>query len=149
MLRGLDIRDMLIIDRLALEFQPGLNVLTGETGAGKSILLDALGFVLGWRGRAELVRAGAEQGEVTAVFELKPGHSVHKVLAEAGIEAEDGELIAVTKIRRRTTVADYARLQRRFAHVFKPENAHQLEALQAIADRNIKRFDLLAADAEA
>ena len=77
MLRGLDIRDMLIIDRLALEFQPGLNVLTGETGAGKSILLDALGFVLGWRGRAELVRAGAEQGEVTAVFELKPGHPVH------------------------------------------------------------------------
>ena len=47
---------MLIIDRLDLAFQPGLNVLTGETGAGKSILLDSLGFVLGWRGRAELVR---------------------------------------------------------------------------------------------
>jgi DNA repair protein RecN (Recombination protein N) len=93
MLRGLDIRDMLIIDRLALEFQPGLNVLTGETGAGKSILLDALGFVLGWRGRAELVRAGAEQGEVTAVFALSPDHPVHEVLAEAGIEAEEGELI--------------------------------------------------------
>ncbi len=93
MLRGLDIRDMLIIDRLALEFQPGLNVLTGETGAGKSILLDALGFVLGWRGRAELVRAGAEQGEVTAVFALSPDHPVHGVLAEAGIEAEEGELI--------------------------------------------------------
>ncbi|MEY8840415.1 AAA family ATPase, partial [Cribrihabitans sp. XS_ASV171] len=54
MLRALDIRDMLIIDRLELAFQPGLNVLTGETGAGKSILLDSLGFVLGWRGRAEL-----------------------------------------------------------------------------------------------
>ncbi|MEH6775798.1 MAG: AAA family ATPase, partial [Cereibacter changlensis] len=53
MLRSLDIRDMLIIDRLSLAFQPGLNVLTGETGAGKSILLDSLGFVLGWRGRAE------------------------------------------------------------------------------------------------
>lgn len=61
MLRHIDIRDMLIIDRLELSFQPGLNVLTGETGAGKSILLDSLGFVLGWRGRAELVRAGAEQ----------------------------------------------------------------------------------------
>jgi DNA repair protein RecN (Recombination protein N) len=57
MLRHLDIRDLLIIDRLELAFQPGLNVLTGETGAGKSILLDALGFVLGWRGRADLVRA--------------------------------------------------------------------------------------------
>lgn len=92
MLRGLDIRDMLIIDRLELEFQPGLNVLTGETGAGKSILLDSLGFVLGWRGRAELVRAGAEQGEVTAVFDLPKGHSAEAVLSEFGIEHE-GELI--------------------------------------------------------
>ncbi len=92
MLRGLDIRDMLIIDRLELEFQPGLNVLTGETGAGKSILLDSLGFVLGWRGRAELVRAGAEQGEVTAVFDLPDGHPAEALLAEFGIEHE-GELI--------------------------------------------------------
>jgi len=92
MLRSLEIRDLLIIDRLDLAFQPGLNVLTGETGAGKSILLDALGFVLGWRGRAELVRAGAAQGEVTAVFELSPGHAARAVLAEAGIAAED-ELI--------------------------------------------------------
>ena len=92
MLRGLDIRDMLIIDRLNLVFQPGLNVLTGETGAGKSILLDALGFVLGWRGRAELVRAGAEQGEVTAWFDLPSGHRAHAILAEAGLPAQD-ELI--------------------------------------------------------
>ncbi len=92
MLRSLDIRDVLIIDRLELAFQPGLNVLTGETGAGKSILLDALGFVLGWRGRAELVRAGAAQGEVTAVFDLPPGHAARAVLTEAGFEAED-ELI--------------------------------------------------------
>lgn len=92
MLRSLEIRDVLIIDRLDLEFRPGLNVLTGETGAGKSILLDALGFVLGWRGRAELVRAGAEQGSVTAVFDLPADHGAHAVLAEAGIKAED-ELI--------------------------------------------------------
>ncbi len=92
MLRSLDIRDVLIIDRLSLDLGPGLNVLTGETGAGKSILLDALGFVLGWRGRAELVRQGAAQGEVTAVFDLPPGHAAQAVLAEAGIEAED-ELI--------------------------------------------------------
>ena len=92
MLRGLDIRDMLIIDRLELAFQPGLNVLTGETGAGKSILLDALGFVLGWRGRAELVRQGAEQGEVTAWFDLPSDHPAHAVLEDAGISTED-ELI--------------------------------------------------------
>ncbi|QQA41833.1 DNA repair protein RecN [Pelagovum pacificum] len=93
MLRTLDIKDMLIIDRLELEFQSGLNVLTGETGAGKSILLDALGFVLGWRGRAELVRAGADQGEVTAVFDLPAGHPCVPVLDEAGIDTDDGELI--------------------------------------------------------
>ncbi len=92
MLRHLDIRDILIIDRLALEFQPGLNVLTGETGAGKSILLDSLGFVLGWRGRAELVRQGAGQGEVTAVFDLPTGHPAAAILDEAGI-AHEGELI--------------------------------------------------------
>ena len=92
MLRELQIRDILLIDRLDLEFGPGLNVLTGETGAGKSILLDCLGFVLGWRGRAELVRAGAMQGEVTAVFSLPAGHPARAVLAEAGIEPGD-ELI--------------------------------------------------------
>ncbi|MDK3017971.1 DNA repair protein RecN [Pseudodonghicola flavimaris] len=85
MLRSLDIHDMLIIDRLELNFQPGLNVLTGETGAGKSILLDSLGFVLGWRGRAELVRQGADQGEVVAVFDLPEGHAAHGVLEEAGL----------------------------------------------------------------
>lgn len=89
MLRSLDIRDMLIIDRLELAFRPGLNVLTGETGAGKSILLDSLGFVLGWRGRAELVRAGADQGEVQAVFELGPDHPARAVLREAGLPEED------------------------------------------------------------
>ena len=92
MLRGLEIRDMLIIDRLDLTFEPGLNVLTGETGAGKSILLDSLGFVLGWRGRADLVRAGATQGEAVAVFELPAGHPAQGVLEEAGIPAGD-ELI--------------------------------------------------------
>ncbi|MEM9319228.1 MAG: DNA repair protein RecN [Pseudomonadota bacterium] len=92
MLRTLDIRDILIIDRLELEFQPGLNALTGETGAGKSILLDALGFVLGWRGRAELVRQGAQQGEVVAIFDLAKDHPAREVLAEAGLPVED-ELI--------------------------------------------------------
>ena len=100
MLRAMDIRDMLLIDRLSLDFAPGLNVLTGETGAGKSILLDCLGFVLGWRGRAELVRAGAAQGEVTAVFDLPPGHPARAVLADAGIEVEDDLIL------RRVNAAD-------------------------------------------
>ncbi|MGB7270360.1 MAG: DNA repair protein RecN [Albidovulum sp.] len=100
MLRSLEIRDMLIIDRLDLTFQPGLNVLTGETGAGKSILLDCLGFVLGWRGRGDLIRQGAEQGEVTAVFDLPSGHPARDVLSEAGILAEDALIL------RRQTTAD-------------------------------------------
>ena len=101
MLRSLDIRDVLIIDRLSLTLGQGLNVLTGETGAGKSILLDALGFVLGWRGRAELVRTGAAQGEVVAVFDLPQGHAGHAILAEAGIAADEGEVIL-----RRVNAAD-------------------------------------------
>lgn len=100
MLRFLEIRDMLIIDRLELEFQPGLNVLTGETGAGKSILLDSLGFVLGWRGRAALVREGAETGEVTASFDLAPNHPARQILEEAGIP-DESELIL-----RRVNAAD-------------------------------------------
>ena len=100
MLRTLTIRDMLLIDRLALALEPGLNVLTGETGAGKSILLDCLGFVLGWRSRADLVRQGAAQGEVMAQFDLIPGHPALAVLAEAGIDAEDGLIL------RRTITAD-------------------------------------------
>lgn len=93
MLISLDIRDVLIIDHLELAFQPGLNVLTGETGAGKSILLDSLGFVLGWRGRAELVRQGAEQGEVIAEFALSDDHPAHAILAEAGLPASDTLLL--------------------------------------------------------
>ncbi len=93
MLRGLYIRDMLLIDRLELEFQPGLNVLTGETGAGKSILLDSLGFVLGWRSRADLVRKSADQGEVTASFELSADHPAHALLAEFGLPPAKDELL--------------------------------------------------------
>jgi DNA repair protein RecN (Recombination protein N) len=88
MLRSLSIRDMLLVDRLDLGFRPGLNVLTGETGAGKSILLDCLGFVLGWRGRADVIRQGAARGEIEAVFDLAPGHPARAVLTEAGIEID-------------------------------------------------------------
>ncbi|WP_122075327.1 DNA repair protein RecN [Pseudophaeobacter sp. EL27] len=96
MLRALDIRDLLIIDHLELAFQPGLNVLTGETGAGKSILLDSLGFVLGWRGRAELVRQGAAQGEVIAEFDLGSEHPAHAILEEAGLPG--GEELVLRRV---------------------------------------------------
>jgi DNA repair protein RecN (Recombination protein N) len=85
MLKGLDIRDILIIDHLELSLRAGLNVLTGETGAGKSILLDSLGFVLGWRGPSDLVRHGAEQGEVSAWFDLPDDHPVLDLLEQHGL----------------------------------------------------------------
>lgn len=91
MLETLAIRDMLLIEGAELRFRPGLNVLTGETGAGKSILLDCLGFVLGWRGRGE-VRAGAAEGEVTAAFALPEGHAAWALLEAAGVPAGE-ELI--------------------------------------------------------
>lgn len=92
MLAALSIRDIVLIDRLDLEFGPGLCVLTGETGAGKSILLDAFTLAIGGRGDASLVRRGASQGQVTASFELAPDHPVLRLLAENGLEA-DGLLI--------------------------------------------------------
>lgn len=85
MLKGLDIRNILIIDHLELSLRAGLNVLTGETGAGKSILLDSLGFVLGWRGPSDLVRQGAEQGEVSAWFDLPDDHPVLELLEQHGL----------------------------------------------------------------
>ncbi len=85
MLKGLDIRDILIIDHLQLSLRAGLNVLTGETGAGKSILLDSLGFVLGWRGASDLVRQGAERGEVSAWFDLSDDHPVLDLLGQHGL----------------------------------------------------------------
>lgn len=92
MLRMISIRDIILIDALDLELLPGLNVLTGETGAGKSILLDALGLALGRRGRADMVRPGADEGSVTAVFDLVPSHPARALLAETGLGGVD-ELI--------------------------------------------------------
>jgi DNA repair protein RecN (Recombination protein N) len=96
MLRMLAIRDLLIIDRLDLDVEPGLNVLTGETGAGKSILLDALGFVLGWNGRADLVREGAAEARVDAVFDLSGDHPARALLEEMGIPAGEELILSRT-----------------------------------------------------
>ncbi len=92
MLQSLAIRDIVLIERLEIEFAGGLTVLTGETGAGKSILLDALSLALGGRGDAGLVRHGAEQGQVTAVFEPHAAHPVRRLLADNDID-DDGPLI--------------------------------------------------------
>jgi DNA repair protein RecN (Recombination protein N) len=88
-LASLSIRDVVLIERLDLSFGPGLSVLTGETGAGKSILLDSLGLALGQRAEAGLVRAGQPQAGVVAVFTPPPAHPAHALLAEQGIEVED------------------------------------------------------------
>lgn len=92
MLTALSIRDVILIERLDLDFGPGLTVLTGETGAGKSILLDSLGLALGARADAALVRHGAQQAVVTACFGPPTDHPAFALLAEQGIAA-DGELV--------------------------------------------------------
>jgi DNA repair protein RecN (Recombination protein N) len=93
MLQSLEIRNIILIEALTLEFRPGLNVLTGETGAGKSILLDALGFALGRKTGRELVGASAGQGSATASFSLPPGHPVESLLDELGLAAAGEELV--------------------------------------------------------
>ena len=100
MLARLSIRDIVLIDQLDLDFSRGLTILTGETGAGKSILLDALSLALWARGDGGLVRAGVAQGQVTAVFEPPPGHPVLALLAAQDL-AFEGELIL-----RRVQMAD-------------------------------------------
>jgi DNA repair protein RecN (Recombination protein N) len=96
MLLGLTIRDVVLIDRLDLAFHAGLCVLTGETGAGKSILLDALGLALGMRAESALVRHGAEQAVVTAEFALPRRHPARHLLAEAGFSI-DGDTLVVRR----------------------------------------------------
>ena len=96
MLIGLSIHDVVLIDHFDLSFKAGFSVLTGETGAGKSILLDSLGLALGMRGELGLIRQGAEQAAVTAVFDLKslsPDHPVWNLLTDHGLENEDSTLI--------------------------------------------------------
>lgn len=92
MLSRLSIRDIVLIERLDIDFSSGLSVLTGETGAGKSILLDALSLALGARGDAGLVRSGAAQGQVSAVFDVPQNHPARAILVENAID-DDGDII--------------------------------------------------------
>lgn len=93
MLRRLTIRDVVLIDRLELSFHERLSVLTGETGAGKSILLDALGLALGARADSALVRHGADQAVVVAEFEITDDHPAHRIVAQQGLDGEDETLL--------------------------------------------------------
>ena len=97
MLTGLAIRDVVLIEALDLEFGPGLGVLTGETGAGKSILLDALGLALGVRADTGLVRQGAAQASVAATFELPADHAALALLAENDLAIEPGEPLVIRR----------------------------------------------------
>ena len=98
MLTHLAIRDVVLIEALDLEFGPGLGALTGETGAGKSILLDSLGLALGARADSGLVRHGVAQASVTASFDIPVDHPVHAVLAEEGFAGEPGEPLILKRI---------------------------------------------------
>jgi DNA repair protein RecN (Recombination protein N) len=93
LLTELSIRDIALIDKLRVGFQPGLNVLSGETGAGKSLLVGTLGLLCGDRASANIVRSGARRGAVEGIFALAPDGWIARQLAALGIELEDGELI--------------------------------------------------------
>ena len=98
LLTSLSIRDVVLIETLDLEFGPGLGVLTGETGAGKSILLDALGLALGARADSGLVRDGQAQAVVSVGFEVPPDHPALRLLDENGLGAEPGEPLVIRRL---------------------------------------------------
>ena len=95
MLLELRLENYAVIDHLAVEFSAGLNLLTGETGAGKSILIDALGLLIGEKASPDVVRHGADRAVISAVFEVEVGSekTVARILEDNGIDADDGNLI--------------------------------------------------------
>ncbi|MCY4048830.1 MAG: DNA repair protein RecN [Hyphomicrobiales bacterium] len=102
MLIRLCVRDIVLIESAEVELSAGLSVLTGETGAGKSILLDALGLALGQRGDAALVRAGASEGSVTAFFSIPPEHAACALASQSGITQEPGEPLILRRVQEKT-----------------------------------------------
>ncbi len=100
MLRFLSIRNFALIERLELEFGEGLNLITGETGSGKSILVDAVGLLVGQRASSELIRSGCERARVQGIFELAPREPLRGMLEEAGIELDSDQLIVRREVSR-------------------------------------------------
>ena len=93
MLLLLVVENYAVVERLRVRFHPGLNLLTGETGSGKSIVVDALGLLLGGRASADMIRTGEPQARVAGIFDVRENGAVRKILEPAGLETEDGELL--------------------------------------------------------
>lgn len=98
MLVELVVENYAVVERVRVRFHPGLNLLTGETGSGKSIIVDALALVFGGRASADMVRSDADRSRISAIFEAPEDPAARKLLSEAGIEAEDGELLIEREI---------------------------------------------------
>lgn len=98
MLLELVVENYAVVERVRIRFYPGLNLLTGETGSGKSIVVDALGLLFGGRASADTVRSGTERARISGLFEVPRGDAVTGLLASAGIEAEDGELLIAREV---------------------------------------------------
>jgi len=93
MLVELTVENYAVVDRLRVHFHAGLNLLTGETGSGKSIVVDALGLLLGGRASAEMIRSGEDRARVAGIFEVRDDRAVLAALEQAGVDVEDGELL--------------------------------------------------------
>jgi DNA repair protein RecN (Recombination protein N) len=100
MLRELRVRNFAVVENASVAFEPGLNVLTGETGAGKSILIDAIVLVRGGRAQADVIRTDADAATVEALFDLRPGSPAASVLDEAGLAAEEGQVVVRRELTR-------------------------------------------------
>ncbi|MEO8026436.1 MAG: AAA family ATPase, partial [Bryobacteraceae bacterium] len=98
MLVELLVENFAVVERARVRFHAGLNLLTGETGSGKSLVVDALGLLFGGRASADLIRTDAERARITGIFEAPVSTAAKKLLAESGIEAEDGELLVEREI---------------------------------------------------
>ena len=100
MLKELRIKNYAIIDELNIDFKAGLNILTGETGAGKSIIIESLGLILGERASDESIRSGEDSATVEAIYDISRVKNIKEKLSESGIEAENNELIIRRQIAR-------------------------------------------------
>src|SRR6516162_512074 len=98
MLLELVVENYAVVERLRVQFHAGLNLLTGETGSGKSIVVDALGLLLGGRASAEMIRTGENRARVAGIFEVRDQPAVRRLLEPAGLEVEDGELLIEREI---------------------------------------------------